>query len=551
MGLIGLLIRTSRRRVVFAIAAGLIAGFSGAALAAIINTYIWEAGSAANGLAWAFAGLCFLMGLARFGSDLLLIRLSQEAVFTLRMELCRRICAAPLLRFQAIGPSRLLAALTEDVNAVAEGILWIPPLCINVAIVAGGLVYLGWLSVPLLLLFLAWMVLGIGAYRLLERKALEALKEARDQADVLYEHFRALLFGIKELKLHHSRREAFRRDRLEAAACAYRARFASGRGHYAVADSGGTILFYLVIGLFLFAAPAIWPIPAPTLTGYVLVLLYMMAPLEGILNSLPVLGRAKVALEKVESLGLPQGGEGGDPSPELIDPLQRWERLELAGVTHSYLHEKDDHGFLLGPIDFTFRPGELVFLIGGNGSGKTTLALLLAGLYVPESGEIRLDGKPISDPKREGYRQLFSAVFSDCYLFEDLLGLGKRESDHVRDYLVQLQLDRKVEVRNGAFSTVNLSQGQRKRLALLTAFLEDRPFYIFDEWAADQDPLFKKIFYTELLPRLKTAGKTVLVITHDDRYFHVADRCVSMEFGKIISVYEAGRRPTTAEAQVR
>lgn len=534
MSLIRLLICTSKGTVVLAILAGLIAGFSSAGLIALINTALAEARSPAAGLAWVFAGLSLLMVVAQVVSDLRLTRLGQESILTLRLELSRRICAAPLRQLQTFGPSCLLAALTEDVTAISNGLLWIPSLCINGAIVAGGLIYLGWLSPLLLVILLGWMAMGILAYRLLQRRALQALKEARDQADALYHQFRALIQGIKELKLHRPRREAFCRNRLEATARTYRRHFVTGQGHYTVADCVGTLLFYLAIGLFLFVIPRFQEIPSLIVTGYALVLLYLMAPLEGILNALPPLGRTKIALGKIEALGL---------SLEMDAPEERrgeagigpsWKHLELVGVTHSYFHEKDDHGFLLGPVDLSFHPGEVAFLIGGNGSGKTTLALLLAGLYVPEAGEIRLDGRPITDENREEYRQLFSVVFSDCFLFEDLLGLGQPGLDaRAQEYLIQLQLNRKVQVRNGAFSTLDLSQGQRKRLALLAACLEDRPFYLFDEWAADQDPLFKRIFYTQLLPELKGRGKTVLVITHDDEYFYMADRCIKLEDGKL------------------
>jgi putative ATP-binding cassette transporter len=261
----------------------------------------------------------------------------------------------------------------------------------------------------------------------------------------------------------------------------------------------------------------------------------MMTPLENILNALPNLGRGGVALRKVEALGITLTTHATEPDVVVpTSPKTSWERLGLVNVTHSYHREGEEGGFSLGPIDLTFQPGELVFLIGGNGGGKTTLALLLTGLCVPEGGEIRLNGHPVTDANREHYREHFSVVFSDFYLFESLLGLDPSKLDtQARDYLIQLQLNHKVRVEQGVFSTLDLSQGQRKRLALLTAYLEDRPFYVFDEWAADQDPLFKKIFYTQLLPELKARGKTVLVITHDDAYFCVADRCIKLEDGKL------------------
>jgi putative ATP-binding cassette transporter len=179
--------------------------------------------------------------------------------------------------------------------------------------------------------------------------------------------------------------------------------------------------------------------------------------------------------------------------------------------------------------------------VGGNGSGKTTLAKLLTGLYAPDGGDIRFDGQLITDQNREWYSQHFSVVFSDFFLFDSLLGLKRQVSNldaTARDYLVQLQLDHKVQVKDGNLSTTSLSQGQRKRLALLTAYLEDRPIYIFDEWAADQDPMFKEVFYDRLLPELRAKGKTVIVISHDDRYYHVADRIIKLDYGQLVDSEE-------------
>ncbi|HCF26093.1 MAG TPA: ABC transporter ATP-binding protein, partial [Cyanobacteria bacterium UBA11049] len=190
--------------------------------------------------------------------------------------------------------------------------------------------------------------------------------------------------------------------------------------------------------------------------------------------------------------------------------------------------------FVLGRLNLTFHPDELVFIVGGNGSGKSTLAKLIIGLYVPETGEIKLDGQLINKENREWYRQHFSVIFSDFYLFDRLLGIGISNLDlQAKEYLEQLHLDRKVKVENGSLSTTALSQGQRKRLALLTAYLEARPIYLFDEWASDQDPFFRDIFYKQILVNLKQQGKIVIVISHDDRYFHLADRIIKLDYGKV------------------
>jgi putative ATP-binding cassette transporter len=223
-------------------------------------------------------------------------------------------------------------------------------------------------------------------------------------------------------------------------------------------------------------------------------------------------------------------GDGGGAAPAAAG----WGRLELRGVEHLYQGEQAEDSFKLGPIDLSFEPGEMVFITGGNGSGKTTLVKIITGLYSPEAGEVRLDGEPVTDGNREAYRAHFSVVFSDFHLFESLLGIDTPELDaRARHYLKQLHLENKVRLNQGSLSTTDLSQGQRKRLALLTAYLENRSIYVFDEWAADQDPYFKNIFYYELLPALKARGKTVLVITHDDRYYHLADRIVKLDYGKL------------------
>jgi putative ATP-binding cassette transporter len=240
-------------------------------------------------------------------------------------------------------------------------------------------------------------------------------------------------------------------------------------------------------------------------------------------------------MNKIERLGIALSSSAAISDSTPPPPAARsFERLELVGVTHSYHRELENQSFTLGPLNLIFRPGELVFLVGGNGSGKTTLAKLLCGLYAPEGGEIRVNGEPVTEQTADSYRQYFSVVFSDFHLFDGLLGIEEDGLDaQAEDYVRLLQLQHKVRIEGGAFSTTELSQGQRKRLALLTSLLEDRPFYIFDEWAADQDPLFKQVFYMQFLPSLKAKGKAVLVISHDDRYYSVADRLIKLDYGRI------------------
>jgi putative ATP-binding cassette transporter len=535
MHLFKFLLRISWRTVAFAILFGIISGASSTGLLALINTRLNSSQLNARTLLWSFVGLCVLVPVTRFTSEALLIRLGQGAIYKLRMQMSRRILGAPLRHLEELGAHRLLATLTDDIPAITNALTFIPIFCINVVVVFGCLFYLGWLSLTVLFAVLAFMVLGIISYQLPMMRALHFHRLAREESDNLYQHFRALTSGVKELKLHGQRREAFLTDSLQPTAQSLRRNNLIGVSIFVAAVSWGQILFFIVIGLLLFALSGSLNLNTQVLTGCTLVLLYMMAPLEVILNALPNMGRASIALKKVETLGFSLASKSlEDEQSAMPVTASHWESLELAGVTHAYRREKENSSFILGPIDLTLYPGEMVFLTGGNGSGKTTLVKLIIGLYAPESGLIRLNGQPVTDRTREFYRQHFSVVFSDFFLFESLLGVETRELDaRTREYLVQLHLDHKVQVQDGVLSTTDLSQGQRKRLALLTAYLEDRPIYVFDEWAADQDPLFKEIFYLQLLPELKARGKTVLVISHDDRYYHVADRLIKLDYGSI------------------
>src|ERR1041385_2631360 len=534
MKLLSFLIKYAPGSVALAVVFGVISGASNAAMLALFNSVLRGSGVSRTTLLWWFIALCVFLPLTRYASEMLLTRLSQDALMSLRMRLCRQILAAPLRHLEELGAHRLLTVLADDVPTITGTLVAFPLLCINIAVAIGGLVYLGRLSWVMLLVVLGLMVVGIVTYQLPIIKAMRVLRLAREEADNLYSHFRSLTMGTKELKLHRRRREAFITQVLQGTATSLRRHNIAGMSVYTAAASWGQSLVFVVIGLVLFVLPSIEHTDTLALSGYTITLLYLMTPLQVIMNTVPTLGRASISLQSVEKIGLELAAKGSEDVSTVANALPEFRSLELRGVTHVYRREGEKENFVMGPIDLTLRSGELLFLVGGNGSGKTTLAKLLVGLYVPEEGEVRLNGRQVTDESREQFRQYFTVVFSDFHLFESLLGLeGPELDERAREYIAQLKLTHKIEVKDGALSTLDLSQGQRKRLALLTAYLEDRPVYLFDEWAADQDPLFKEIFYLHLLPELKSRGKTIVVISHDDRFYHVADRILKLEYGKI------------------
>ncbi|ESA32933.1 cyclic peptide transporter [Leptolyngbya sp. Heron Island J] len=534
MGIIWLLIKASWVSVAMAILAGIISGGCSAKLIALINAAIQQ--NAPQSLIAPFAGLTILVLISSSFSQFLLIDLAQDSVYQLRLSLSRRILAAPLRQLERLGPNQLLAVLTEDVQAISNTVFILPFLCIDIAIIGGCLIYLGWLSGWVFLAVVTFLVMAIVLVQTLISYAHRYLKRVRQEMDLLLKHFRAITDGIKELKLHSSRRHHFLENDLTtsaATACHYQK---TALKIAAVASGGGQLLFFVLVGLLIFVVPRVVTEAWAILPAYILTLTYLLGPIQSLVEQLPNLANADVSIKKVDEMGLTLSRDAELETVTRQNAIATWQTLQLQQVVHTYQSEDAAHRFTVGPINLTLQAGELVFIVGGNGSGKSTLAKLITGLYMPESGELCLDGTPITDTNREWYRQHFSTIFSDFYLFERLVRpMDGAFEQQTQTYLKTLELDKKVAVKDGQLSTTALSQGQRKRLALLSAYLEDRPIYLFDEWAADQDPVFREIFYTQLLAELKQRGKTLLVISHDDRYFHLADRIIKLDYGHIES----------------
>ena len=532
--LFSFLFRYSPSLMMVALFTGLLTGLSNMGLIAILNEAMDRGSGDKGALAFIFIGLGLSVLVFRVSSQLLTATIGQRGIYDLRIHLSRQIIQTPLRKLEDLGPGTLYTSLTADVNAVSMALSTLPAVCMQLAIVVAGFIYLFYLNVYAGFAVMAGLVIGLPIYILISIQGRKFFDRARDQNDLLFQNFEALTRGTKELKLHVNRRKTFINDFLSKAAQGMRRNIIGAQAVFATGGSVGNLFFFAALGVCVFVLPLYYESVTPqVLKGYAMVLLFMIIPLEALTNIAPILGNAIVAFRRIERLGITLK-EIGREEESLEEVPPTWNTLEYRGITHTYHREKEDRTFTMGPIDMSLKPGEIVFLVGGNGSGKTTLAKMLMGLYIPEAGEVLMDGQPITDTNRDSFRQRFTAVFSDFYLFDNLMGLeGGNLDQKARAYLESLQLHHKVSVEAGQLSTVDLSQGQRKRLALLTAYLEDRPIYVFDEWAADQDPLFKSVFYNEILDELKRRNKTVIVISHDDAYFNKGDRVVKLDYGKI------------------
>lgn len=523
----------SKTLIFLAMITGGTSGVIATTLLAMINRALREGEMAATETGLLYAGLC--LGMISFGllSDMVLIRLTQKALFNLRLRLCARVLAQPLRHLEELGAPRLLATLTTDVGIITDTFSLLPSLAQYLTMLLACLAYLAWLSPVTLAAFLVFMFLGITTYQLPLIRGLRYKERARERTDELYQHLQGVTQGAKELKMNALRRRLFLEEDFRDTSHALQTWHTKADSIFAMVVGWGRALFFVALGLLVFVLPRFSEVGVGVLLSYSTALLLLISPLDTILATLPRLGQANISARKIEKLGLDLEAEDQEVDSSLLPPVSGWSVLEVKKVVHTY-EGGDGESFTLGPVDFELHPAEVVFLVGGNGSGKTTFAKLLLGLYPPSHGEVLFDGEPVDDGNRDRYRQFFSAIFTDFFLFKRLVvaDAGKIAEEGPR-YVDKLKLKSKVKIEDDHLSTLDLSQGQRKRLALLTAYLEDRPIYLFDEWAADQDPSFKEIFYRVILAELKRRGKTVLVISHDDHYYHVADRIVKFDYGQV------------------
>lgn len=510
-----------------------LSGMCGAALIAVI-TEGSKTGAASMAFALKFFSLCLALLLTKCTSQIAMLRLSQNTVFEMRVSLSKKLLACRYKKLQMLGKSELMVILTKDIEGFVAALQMSPRLVTDMIVVTACFGYLAWLSTTLFVILVLALIVCVGLYVPVQRRPLKLFREMRAKLDHLFADFRNLVEGSRELQLNKRRGQLFVDQVVAHDADKFREVSIRALSRFTIITNTGDMLFYLVIGLLLFVVPVWLPQPAGLLPSVTLVLLYLMGPLSNLVNALPGFAQAGIALARIQQLDADLDEEalpvsGTDPFNANGKTL-----LELREVCHHYPGATDDRPFLLGPIDLSVNRGEILFVVGGNGSGKTTLAMLLLGLYSPESGTVAMNGVQVDQGNIEHYRQHFGAVFADFHLFEHLLGIEPADLEaRATHYIHKLGLEHKVRIDQQKFSTINLSTGQRKRLALITSYLEDKPIYLFDEWAADQDPAFKRVFYTVLLPELKAKGKTVIVISHDDAYFAHADRVVKLAEGRL------------------
>lgn len=550
MEMIKQLLAQSRRTMLLAIIASALSAIAGLMIIGGVNHALEHGFDSLTYAVVIYVVMVAILFMSGVWSQSLLVGLGHRMVYQLRLQLVRRILNTSLERQEQLGGPALYNVLTRDVNMVANATKQLPVSLYNGFLLLAGISYLAWLSPLLFLCTLLLVALGVwGDFKLVGRTKV-MMAEVRRFDENLFEQYEAVIEGRNELGLSQPRRQHLFDQRLEPAAKGAMDTAVKADLMWAINLNWTTVLVFGLIGIVFFLGMTQASITQDVVVGYVLTTMFLRTPIAMILEAIPSVIRGTVALKAIDKLMLADADDLDASSDGNLKNRSKkphglvFELLEFANVCYQYPQQGDEAGFTLGPVNFQLNRGELVFLVGGNGSGKSTLAKLLTGLYLPTEGIVSVNGSLISPENVSDYRSCFSTIFPNFFLFDDVLdGSYEKGPDikteqvyfksRVDHYLKRLAIGHKVNIEDGRLSTTSLSQGQRKRLALLLMYMEDRQILLLDEWAADQDPVFRNVFYREILPELKAAGKTIIAITHDDRYFDAADRVYRLDQGRI------------------
>ncbi|MDR7123081.1 cyclic peptide export ABC transporter [Rheinheimera soli] len=534
----------------FAVLLGTIAGLCYSALIPIVmmsladdNTFavgssvtkLWGIEVTNSKFAALFFVLCVVILIFKSGSEIILNRLALNIRHNLRTELYDRVQRSSISSLEHVGPSRLIQALTTDVSAVVAGAGTFPQIITAVVTSLGVLSFLAYLDLNIFWFVIKVIVFGVVAYQIPIIIGTRYFSKAREHQDHLQEAVKGLIGGAKELKLSEGKKRAYNEQILQKEEMIVKDLEKTGSSIYTLTGNFGNLLCFFAIGGIGFIFINYHAISLPEIFASIMILLYVSGPIIMIMNFVPQLAMTQISLRKIDLLFYELPPEAVS---EYINPVSSWQTVTLKDVYYNYpLQPNQSKSFVIGPVNIKINRGEITYITGGNGSGKSTLAKLLTLHYEASEGDIYFDGVKVVKERLNDYRQELSCIYSDYYLFDRLLdekSLTEGYKEKINYYLKSFSMDKKVQLKDGRFTTLKLSDGQRRRLALIVTIIEDKPLILFDEWAADQDPMFKDIFYREILPSLKKKNKAIVVISHDDRYFDLADQMIIMESGKVI-----------------
>jgi putative ATP-binding cassette transporter len=459
----------------------------------------------------------------------------EAIIHKVRIRLMDQIRHSELLSIEDIGRARIVAAITSDTAVLTQASNMLAFTVQGAVLIVFVAIYVAFLSVAAILTTIVVVSIAAVIFHQKNRRLVSEKQRAAAWERRLFDRLTDFLDGFKEVRLNSARSADLFADAVDVSRTAANIKINTQAETFRMIVTS-QISMYVLLGAVVFVAPQFSEtLGGAALTKTTTALMFIVGACFGLVQSIPILLNANASADRLVQLENTLRATAAQPRE--IPTVKHFDKIEMRNISFRYVDKFSEAAFKIGPIDFTLQPGELVFITGGNGSGKSTFLRVLSGLYPADSGEIILDGRHIDNSTRDEYRALMSAIFFDYHLFRRLYGVPDPDPGEVNRLLGLFRLSEKTGLVEGEFRTLELSGGQRRRLALIVSLLEKRPILLLDEWTAEQDPEFRRKFYDELLPDLMKAGATVVVITHDDRYLDELDlpaRRIRMDEGKII-----------------
>lgn len=462
------------------------------------------------------------------------VKALEKFIRKVRVRIADKIRLSELPFIENSERGEIYTRLTQDSNLISQSGLFLIIAAQSGIVMVFSYLYLAWLSPISFFITFVFLSISFYIYLFYQKRITKLLQMATQKEAKFFAYFSHLLDGFKELKMNRQKSDDLF-EQIDTLSKETELLKVNAGLQQITTMMFSRMNYYLLLAVLVFVVPFFHASQVDEIYKISTTVLFIIGPIAMLVSSLPILSQSNVALENITELETQLDEVIIDKIYSQQQPMvSDFEEIQLNKATFSYQDKQGKPLFSIGPINFSIKKGEMVFIVGGNGSGKSTLLKLLTCLYHPNAGSLDLDCDPLLRNQYASYRSLFAIIFTDFHLFNKLYGLANIDDKQVKKLLRLMQLDKKTKYRAGEFTHLDLSTGQKKRLAFVAALLENKPIYIFDELAADQDPQFRKYFYEVILPDLKLKGKTIIAVTHDDKYFHVADRVLKMEEGQLI-----------------
>jgi len=514
----------------------IVSGIADAGILAVINSA--SATATQEGLNYRFFAIFIVLCLIFFLTKRYALKHASNKVEIIiqnsRDRISKKIINSELVTMEGLDESSVFTRLTRDTAIISQASFRITGAAQAIIMIFFAMIYILTISQIAFFVIILTSIIISATYFSFAKEFNARLVEVDGVEEGFMRSLNSVIHGFKELKINSLKRRKLleNHDSILSELTISKIKISD---LFVIAMMYADAFLYTLLALIVFIIPHLSPMESGTVIKITAAMLFLIGPFEMVISIIPMVSRTGVAVKNIHELeiSLDSASTKVASIKESSEPIEEFNHIKLKNTEFSYMGDDGDKLFSIGPIDLDIKQGETIFIIGGNGSGKSTLVKMLLGLYTPSKGEIMVDDEIIDNYNYQAYRDLFSIILGDFYLFDRFYGLENIDRKLVNKLLVEMELNDKTKFIDGKFTNINLSTGQKKRLALILSILEDKQIYVFDEWAADQDPEFRRYFYHTILKKLKDDGKTIIAVTHDDAYFDVADRVYKIDYGQI------------------